>query len=490
MPKIFETVQRISIQGKLIMFMTTVVVFISLSNLYFYNMAYSSMDEYNRLLKDYSMVNSLSITLIQGRDNFTRYVSQGSGLEGDSLELYKYRISMDTTNDLVNEIVASSNSLDTVLQSNAIKNSIQTYSEEINSIIDNDATKEAKYLQFLKAKNDSIYIEGYIKQLLNIKLSEGEWYHSQLTSRVRKIRVINSTSVLLLLLISLLFIFAISNSITNPIKKLTQFARNVSRGNFVNKELEMKSSEEINVLASTLNQMSKNIFNMISIQNQLHEEEIKSIRISNELSEARFLALQSQIAPHFLFNTLNAIARFSMFEGAKKTTHLIESLSSIFRYNLKGTEKVLLSEELKIMQAYATIQSARFGDRIRFDIRCRADLGDIHVPRFILQPLVENAVIHGLEPKESSGMVRVKIFERYENMVVKVIDNGVGIPAGKLAQLLGQSEEPVQRKGDTTGIGINNVRERVLLYSRKKDSFTMKSKENLGTVITLNIPKG
>jgi hypothetical protein len=82
------------------------------------------MDEYNRLLKEYSQVNSLSITLIQGRDDFTKYVTEGSGSEGDSLELYKYRISMDATSDLINEIVTSSNSLDTVLQSNAIKNSI------------------------------------------------------------------------------------------------------------------------------------------------------------------------------------------------------------------------------------------------------------------------------------------------------------------------------------------------------------------------------
>jgi two-component system sensor histidine kinase YesM len=489
MLKVSEMVHRISIRGKLILFMTTVVVVISLSNLYFYNMAYSSMDEYNRLLKDYSQVNTLSITLIQGRDSLTRYVTEGSGSEGDSLELYKYRISMDACNDLINKIVASSNSLDTVLQSNSIKNSIQTYSDEINSIIDSNAATEKKYLQFLTTKNDSLYIEGYIKQLLNTKLSEGEWYHQQLINRVRRIRIVNVTSVLLLMFISLLFIFAISNSITNPVKKLTQFARNVSRGNFINKELEMKSSEEINILAGTLNQMSKNILNMISMQNQLHEEEIKSIRISNELNEARFLALQSQIAPHFLFNTLNAIGRFSMFEGANKTTRLIESLSSIFRYNLKGTEKVLLGEELKIMQAYAAIQSARFGDRIRFDIRCKADLGDIYVPRFILQPLVENAVIHGFEPKEGSGMVRVKIYEKSGYLVIKVIDNGMGIPAGKLAQLLGQSEETMQRKGDTTGIGINNVRERILLYYRNKDSFSIKSIENLGTVITLKITK-
>jgi sensor histidine kinase YesM len=396
---------------------------------------------------------------------------------------------MDAANDLLKEISVSANSLDTVLQSNAIRNSMQTYSDEINRIIGSSAAKEAKYLQFLKAKNDSLYIEGYIKQLLNTKLSEGEWYHRKLTDRVRKIRVINFTSILLLMLISLLFIFAISNSITNPVKKLTQFARNVSRGNFINKELELKSSEEINILASTLNQMSKNIASMIRIQNQLHEEEIKGMKISNELSQARFLALQSQIEPHFLFNTLNAIARFSMFEGANKTTRLIESLSNIFRYNLKAAEKVLLSEELRIMRAYAEIQNARFGDRIRFDIQCKADLEGTLVPRLMIQPLVENAVIHGLEPKLGDGMVRVKVTETAESLIIKVIDNGVGIPAHKLAQLLGQSEEPAQRRGDTTGIGINNVRERMLLYYKRSDSFNIKSGVNIGTVITLKIPK-
>jgi hypothetical protein len=206
MRKISDSVKGISIRGKLILFMTAVVVFISLSNLFFYNMAYSSMDDYNMLLKDYSRVNSLSITLIQGRDDFARYVTKGSGSGGDSLELYKYRISMDAANDLLKEISVSANSLDTVLQSNAIRNSMQTYSDEINRIIGSSAAKEAKYLQFLKAKNDSLYIEGYIKQLLNTKLSEGEWYHRKLTDRVRKIRVINFTSILLLMLISLLFI--------------------------------------------------------------------------------------------------------------------------------------------------------------------------------------------------------------------------------------------------------------------------------------------
>lgn len=483
-------INRIPIRGKLILFMTVIVIIISLFNLYFYNKAYSSMGEYNSLLQDYTEVNNLSIKLIQSGNSIQKYTSADSGSTGDKSELNRYIDNKGQINKLIEGIYKSSNSLDTYLLTRSIKNSIATYEEEINAITLLTPGKEATYLKFLKAKNDALYIEGYIKQLLNIKLSEGELYHLQLTNRVITIRFINFASVVAILILSLVFIVAISNSITVPIKKLTQFARNISHGDFGSRKLELSSSEDINLLAGTLNQMSVNIENMIQIERQFHEEEIKSVKIAKELNEAKFLALQSQINPHFLFNTLNAIARFAMFEGAKKTTRLIESLSSIFRYNLKNLDKeVSLGEELIIINEYASIQNARFGDRFVFDIVCKADTSTVRIPRFILQPLVENAVIHGLEPKESIGKVRIKIVEICGRLVIKVIDNGVGITKELLQQLLDNTTDVGQLKGHTTGIGLNNVRERIMLHYKDVACFNIKSKVNVGTVITLNISK-
>lgn len=490
MVKSNRLLNRIPIRGKLILFMTIIVIAISLFNLYFYNMAYSSMSEYNGLLQDYTEVNNLSIKLIQGRDSISTYTSLDSGATGDKSQLSSYngfRIQID---NLTLKIYNSSNSLDTYLLSRAIKNSIETYEDEIGRVILLTPGSEGTYLEFLKAKNDSLYIEGYIKQLLKIKLTEGEWYHQQLTNRVKTIRFINFASVFAILVLSLILIIAISNSITIPIRKLIQFSRNISHGDFSSEKLELTSSEDINLLSNTLNQMSTNIESMIKIERQLHEEEIKGVLISKELNEAKFLALQSQINPHFLFNTLNAIARFAMFEGARKTTGLIESLSSIFRYNLKSIDKeVSLAEELKIIKEYAAIQSARFGDRFKFDIVCKAKINDILVPRFILQPLVENAVIHGLEPKESPGMVRIKIYEGSNSIIIKIIDNGVGITKEMLQILLESSSESLPLKGHTTGIGLNNVRERIILRYKNEKCFAVKSILNFGTVITLNISK-
>lgn len=479
---------RIPIRGKLILFMTIIVLAISLFNLFFYNMAYSSMGEYNKLIQEYTEVNNLSIKLIQGRDSISKYTSADSGSTGDKSELRSYNDYRVQIDSLIMEIYNSSNSLDTYLLARSIKTSIKTYEDEISQVVLLKPGSERTYLKFLKAKNDSLYIEGYIKQLLNIKLSEGEWYHQQLTNRVKSIRFINFASVFAILLLSVILIIAISNSITIPIKKLIQFSRNISHGDFSSVKLELNSSEDINLLSNTLNQMSTNIENMISIERQLHEEEIKGVLISKELNEAKFLALQSQINPHFLFNTLNAIARFAMFEGAKKTTGLIESLSSIFRYNLKSIDKeVSLAEELRIIKEYAAIQSARFGDRFKFDVICKVEIENIRVPRFILQPLVENAVIHGLEPKESAGRVRIKIYRSSNKLIIKVIDNGIGITKERLQMLFDNSSEALPLKGHTTGIGLNNVRERIILHYKSEDCFTVKSILHFGTVITLNI---
>lgn len=479
-------IRKISIRGKLIFFMFVIIVITSLVNLYFYNKVYRYMDEYNRMLQGYSEINNMSIKLVQGLNNISGYINPDGDSAGDKSEINKYNVCMEETTVLVDNVFNSSGSLDTYLLSKAVKNSFETYREDINRLL--YLSPEERYLQFLKEKDNSIYIEGYIKQLLDKKLAEGEWSHRQLTQRVNAIRTINSIVVLVLILLSFIYVVALSNSVTVPIKILTQFARNISKGDFPKREIVLNSSDDINILAQTLNKMSKSIQNIINIERKLHEEELERVKVSNELNEARFLALQSQINPHFLFNTLNAIARFAMFEGAKKTTELIESLSSIFRYNLKNTEEVLLEDELKIIHEYAHIQTARFGDRLKFEVVKRTDITNFKVPSFIIQPLVENAVIHGLESKESGGTVRIKIYKIKEGLKIKIIDNGIGISRDKLQHLFeGSCEDNTLTRAHTTGIGLKNVKERVNFYFRNRNCLSIKSKINFGSIITLNL---
>lgn len=310
--------------------------------------------------------------------------------------------------------------------------------------------------------------------------------------------------VVAIAILSIIYIFMLSRTITEPIKKLTAYSMEIAKGNFLTEKLNINSSADLNILAFAFNKMAASIQNMIAeitaksnLERKLHEEEMKNLKISQQLNEARFLALQSQINPHFLFNTLNAIMRKSMFEKAPDTTRLIQSLSDIFRYNLQNQQKeVALAEELAVVRDYVYIQKVRFGARIGFDIAAEdAAPGcglpaphNVRIPRFIIQPLVENAIIHGIEPQESGGAVRIKIYRRHDAVIVKIIDNGVGIPPCQVSDIMTGSGE-VTGKAQTTGIGINNVRDRMILYYKNPGCFKLRSKLGCGTVITLHLAR-
>jgi len=479
-----DMLRKLSIRSKLILFMTVIIVIIGLLNIYFYSKTYEYVDEYNKMLNDYIQVNSLSIQLIEGRECVSKFLSTG---DYDYLnEFYEYRRKIGQLSLKVHE---SSDTLDTYLLSNAIRNSLQSYNSQIEEAVNMAWVNGDTYTPFLQAKNISVYIGDYIKQLLYIKLTEGQWYHEELTKSVGTIRFINFVSFTAIMILSFIYVVAFSKSITIPIRRLAQFAMHVAHGDFETKNLNIDSSDEINILVFAFNKMATSIQNMIELERKLHEEELKSVNISKQLNQARYQALQSQINPHFLFNTLNTIMRISMFEKANKTSALIQNLSNIFRYNLGNINKeVLLNEEIDIIKEYIHIQQARFGERIRFSFICRGDISGVRIPRFIIQPLVENSIVHGLEPKESGGGVRIKVYEKCDSTVIKIIDNGIGISKDKLHAITkGTNESDLSRNH---GMGINNVRDRLLIYYKDNRCFNIKSHEGLGTVVTIIIIKG
>jgi sensor histidine kinase YesM len=220
------------------------------------------------------------------------------------------------------------------------------------------------------------------------------------------------------------------------------------------------------------------------IEKRLHKEEVNRINAEKMLEKMQMSLLQSQINPHFLFNTLNTVSRMAKIEGAQKTEDLILRLSNLFRYNLQdANESVTLTKELSTISDYIFIQQKRFGDRLKFIIDCRINTDYLFVPTFTLQPIIENAIIHGIGIKEQGGTIRLRIKQKGSFAVITVTDNGVGISAEKLEILMNQTKS----KGHLSSIGINNVRMRVnLLYAGS--SFKIFSREKLGTVIEIKIP--
>ena len=234
-----------------------------------------------------------------------------------------------------------------------------------------------------------------------------------------------------------------------------------------------------------------------TIQEELHDKNLElmeEVKLRSEaeasLKEADLKALQAQINPHFLFNVLNTIGRLALLEGADKTQEMIYAFSDMMRYTLKKEKNniVTLKEELEHVKNYLSIQKMRLGDRLNYTVSVDESAEDILCPFMIVQPFVENAVIHAIEPNAKCGEIRITAQLFKETAVLKIIDNGKGIPADKIQRILDGTYKS-DGSNKQTGIGINNANKRLTYYYGVNHKVEVKSKLDKGTEITIKIPR-
>ena len=193
-----------------------------------------------------------------------------------------------------------------------------------------------------------------------------------------------------------------------------------------------------------------------------HAEEMEKLEMAGRLDAMELDLLKSQINPHFLFNTLNVIGGMANLEGAETTEAMIQSLSHLFRYNLKTPEEnVSLARELKVVRDYMFIQQKRFGDRITYEIDCQTDAESVLVPTFTFQPLVENAIIHGLASKEEGGHILIRVKERQSQICIAVADNGRGMDQEALRTLRQRLKGEEAGQAGRVSIGVFNIYKRI-----------------------------
>lgn len=196
-------------------------------------------------------------------------------------------------------------------------------------------------------------------------------------------------------------------------------------------------------------------------QSRLAEEIRARIELEKTLREMELKVLQAQVNPHFLFNTLNTIARLALFENAASTQGLAFALSKILRYSLSKIDQLVpVKDELSHVKDYLLIQEARFGDRISAEYRVDGQILDSPIPILTLQPLVENAIVHGLEPKVEGGIVSLRGWSESGAAFIEIVDTGIGLPPERGNVLL-RDGGPVSGAGHTTGLGITNVHRRL-----------------------------
>ena len=215
--------------------------------------------------------------------------------------------------------------------------------------------------------------------------------------------------------------------------------------------------------------------------------------------EAELHALQNQINPHFLYNTLEVIRGRALVQNAQDIADMTEALATIVRYNINRPGDVAtLQEEIDNVRNYMLIQNCRFGDRFRFETEIE-DVEDgilTHVlPVLTLQPLVENAIYHGINERIGGGRIRLKAYLTQRDLLIIISDNGKGMDDVTLQEihrkLVGASEGlPVEKKtGRGTGIALTNVNQRIKFYFGKEYGLDVKSTLGIGTTITITIPR-
>ncbi|GGF99923.1 sensor histidine kinase [Paenibacillus abyssi] len=278
-------------------------------------------------------------------------------------------------------------------------------------------------------------------------------------------------------LVVILFSLAFARRITGPIERLNSKMRRVQLGNF--EYVEEPGDREIS--KDEAGQMQRNFRIMVQrIEELIRENYVKQIAIK----DTEFKALQAQINPHFLYNTLEAINWSAKAAGQRQISLMVESLGYLLRSSISNKEALItLEEELTIIRNYITIQKIRFEERLDFVQVIPPELSRCLIPKFSLQPLVENAVNYGLEQMIETCRIRIEAKQKEGCLFITVSDNGPGMDQEFLEkQRAGQTES----KG--TGIGLRNIDERIKLLFNDNYGIEIKSERGSGTQVTLRLP--
>jgi two-component system sensor histidine kinase YesM len=248
----------------------------------------------------------------------------------------------------------------------------------------------------------------------------------------------------------------------------------------------------IEPLQSVKHSISKEFDELIAL---LMEENQSDKLLEENRRQAQYLALQNQINPHFLYNTLEAIRSEALIGGLVNVAEMSETLARFFRYIISNTSGlVLLEDELKNVKDYFAIQKFRFGDRMSLDLKISPDnpiLG-YHLPKLILQPIVENAIIHGLEEKVEGGTITISAEHNENDVVIIIEDDGVGMDSKVLVELNRKLNDHSPRKDDGEkkkgGIAIANVNERLQLLFGLQYGLAYYSVTGIGTKVEIRLP--
>ncbi|MDV4151852.1 histidine kinase [Clostridium sp. AL.422] len=481
-----------SLKSKIIMFAIILIIPLVTSNIITLIMSKRINDNYSLMLYKLNETNDVKNLLNESFNYFSEYFLT-SDLK--SKTTYEYNISrsieklstLEEASDIESRYILRD-----------ISNTIRSYKSQGDKTIQlftEHGAIDAYYDQYMSTKDMLSYCNSFITKLNESYIKTNNIIYNESKKNEAELYKIVSLFITITTFIIAIYTFIFIKDILNKLQVLVYASKNVSKGNF--KEIKAKKTDiyEINILYEAFDKMIRNLKGYIDslkenaeLEAKIKDDEMKLLKYENALKLSQLKVLQSQINPHFLFNTLNCINQTAISENAYKTEELITSASGMLRYSLSMMERnATLADEINVVKQYIFIQKVRYDYRLTFNLNINCNITDIIVPGMTLQPFVENAFIHGIEPKEDGGYININIFKELNDCIVTIEDNGCGIDEDTLRKIKSGGGEK-EHIGHTTGLGVKSVVDRLEIMYGEKDMFDISSEEGQGTKIFLRIP--
>ncbi len=472
---------KASIKRYLILFSASIIVLMTLLSLYSLGIMNRYKEQVSTMFENHIYLNAIEEEIVVLDENLLGYLSTKS-----STRLNDFLISLDQLDETLDEFYNKDISHNELLMRN-VTNLISQYKTESDLAITYKRQRNVieYYKHYEKSKKIKGFIFEYIDSLNRQQIETNSLSYTVLLQQTRILQIITNVIIVDLIIFSSLIVYMLLLKMIRPINALYHSAEEISSGNFETEDVIIESNDEYKMLAEAFNQMKNNIVKHIDavklqaeIEAELQNEQMKNLKMAYLLDNAKLSALQSQINPHFLFNTINAGVQLSVIENASKTGEFLETMSRLFRYNMKmQQDHCTLGDEIQNIKDYYELLKVRFRDRIKFEFEIDESLLGLSMPPMILQPLVENSYIHGLSSLESGGTIKISCNRMYNSIYISIADNGIGM-SDELIEMILSSEASEQ-------IGMKNVRDRLELFYHMEGVMNIISKDGTTVMITL-----
>lgn len=469
---------NLSIRAKILVSLCVVIFLMGLTNIVSMLQVLRYSRQYDAIITNITTANSISGSIKPDIDNEMWKIVSGKiqFSEGKQYEILdnvnaKVRWMMDNTDSQPAKV-----KLDLILRTSQ---SLTEYINQMGSKIAHNSTAAENEAVLENIRFATSVMEEVVQNYVLYEVHRTEGQYQVMREGFVRWQILSIILIFSAVVFSVVAAWSLSRSIYTPIKKLHDVTTTITK-NDLQSLITSDNVDEITELGMSFNIMIGKIKDLLD----------SKIKEQENLKKAELRALQAQINPHFLYNTLDTIIWMAESKKTDQVVDIVSALSNFFRISLsKGMDWITIGEEVERIKSYLTIQKMRYQDILDFKIEVDQDVAEHTILKLILQPLVENALYHGIKNKRRGGTISVRAKRKgRDEILLEVEDDGIGFTPEKLTQLradLNDDSGDIKLEG---GFGIGNVNNRIRLYYGKSYGVSIRSEYNTGTCVTLVIP--